>query len=87
MSRYRSTELLLRNALTLLIEELLRQFHREVTLPIKDLSVTGCFFPRILESLPPLPREHSAAIRCTKNYHPIGITVHSHCVESFEGEL
>ena len=35
-----------------------------------------CFFPRILESLPPLPRQHSAAIGCTKN-----------CVESFEGPL
>ena len=53
---------------------------------------TGCslniaFFPRILESLPPLPRQHSAAIGCTKNCQPIGVTVHSHCVESFEGLL
>ena len=52
---------------------------------------TGCslnivyFFPRILESLPLLPRQHSAAIGCTKKYQPIGVTVHSHCVESFEG--
>ena len=46
-----------------------------------------CFFPRILESLPPLPRQHSAAIGCTKNYQPIGVSVHSHCVESFEGLL
>ena len=44
-------------------------------------------FPRILESLPPLPRQHSAAIGCAKNYQPIGVTVHSHCVESFEGLL
>ena len=44
-----------------------------------------CFFPRILESLPPLPRQDSAAVGCTKNYQPIGVTVHSHCVESFEG--
>ena len=29
-------------------------------------------FPRILESLPPLPRQHSASIGCTKNYQPIG---------------
>ena len=43
------------------------------------------FFPRILESL--LSRQHSAAIGCTKNYQPIGVTVHSHCVESFEGLL
>ena len=28
-------------------------------------------FPRILESLPPLPRQHSAAISCTKNYQSI----------------
>ena len=47
---------------------------------------TGCFFPRILESLPPLPRAHSAAIGCTKNYQPIGVTVYSHCVESDVGE-
>ena len=48
---------------------------------------TGCslnivFFPRILESLLPLPLQHSAAIACTKNYQPIGVIVHSHCVES-----
>ena len=53
---------------------------------------TGCslnivFFSRVLESLPPLPRQHSAAIGCTKNYQPIGVTVNSHCVESFEGLL
>ena len=45
------------------------------------------FFPRILESVPPLPRQHSAVIGCTKNDQPIGETVHSHCVESFEGLL
>ena len=45
------------------------------------------FFPRILESLSPLPRQHSASIGCTINYQPIGVTVHSHCVESFEGLL
>ena len=45
------------------------------------------FFSRIFESLPPLPRQHSAAIGCTKKYQPIEVTVHSHCVESFEGRL
>ena len=50
--------------------------------------LTGClldiaFFPRILQSLPPLP----IYIGCTKNYQPIGLTVHSHCIESFEGLL
>ena len=36
------------------------------------------FFPRILESLPPLPRQTSAAaIGCTKIYQPIGVTVHN----------
>ena len=34
-----------------------------------------CFFPRILKSLPTLPGQHSAAIGCTKNYQPIGVTV------------
>ena len=58
----------------------------------KNLYTTGfslniVFFPRILESLPPLPRQHSAAIGCTKNYQPIGVTVHSHSVKSFEGLL
>ena len=52
---------------------------------------TGCslnivFFPRILETLPFLSRQHSAAICCTKKT-PIGVTVPSHCVESFEGLL
>ena len=51
---------------------------------------TGCslnivFFPKNFESLWPLPHMHSAAIGYTKNYQPIGVTVHSHCVESFEG--
>ena len=45
-----------------------------------------CVFQRILKSLPPLPR-HSAVIGCTKNYQPIGVTVHSYCIESFEGLL
>ena len=45
------------------------------------------FFPRIFESLPSLPRQHLAAIGWTKKGHPIGATVHSHCVESFEGLL
>ena len=55
---------------------------------------TGCslkivFFSKILESLPPLlPRQHSAAIGCcTINNQPIGVTVHSQWVESFEGLL
>ena len=53
---------------------------------------TGCslnivFCPSILEILPPLPRQLSAAIGCTKNYQPIGVTVHSHCLKSFEGLL
>ena len=58
-----------------------------------SLYTTGCslnivfFFPRILESLPPLPLKHSAAIGCTKNYQPMWVSVHSHCVESFEGRL
>ena len=48
---------------------------------IYDIYDTGCslnivFFPRILESLPPLPRQHSTAIGCTKNYI---------CIESFQG--
>ena len=42
------------------------------------------FFSRILESLPPLPRQHSAAIGCTNHYQPIGVTVNSHCVESLK---
>ena len=51
---------------------------------------TGCsveivLFPRIFIILPPLPRQHWATIGCTNiGQHPIGVTVHSHCVESFE---
>ena len=53
---------------------------------------TGCsldsvFFFKNFESLPSLPRHHSAAIGCTKKDHPIVVSVHSHCVESFEGLL
>ena len=43
------------------------------------------FFSRILQNLLPLPQQHSAAICCTKNSQPIRVTVHSHCIESFEG--
>ena len=39
---------------------------------------------RILESLPPLPRQHSAAIGCTKNNQPIGVTIHARCVETLK---
>ena len=54
---------------------------------LQDVHEILCFFPRILESLPPLPRERSAAVGCTKKYQPIGVTVRSHCVESFVGLL
>ena len=43
-----------------------------------------CFFPRKFATSP------SAALGCYwlyKNYQPIGVTVHSYCVESFEGLL
>ena len=59
-----------------------------------SLKYTGCSlnivcnFSRILESIPPLPRQHSAAIVCAKKkIQPIGVTVHSHRVESFDGLL
>ena len=35
------------------------------------------FLPRILESLPPLPRQHSVAIGCSKNYQPKGVTMYT----------
>ena len=46
-----------------------------------------CVFFKNSRKFATLPRQHSAAIGCTKNYQPIGVTVHSHCVESFEGLL
>ena len=57
---------------------------RKLSVCLASGVVTGCplnivFSLRILESLPPLPRQSSAAIGFTKNY------VTSHCVESFEG--
>ena len=48
---------------------------------MNGVFIEYCVFPRILESLPPLPRQHKAAIGCTKNYQPEGVTVNSHCVE------
>ena len=38
-------------------------------------------FIEFLESLPPLSRQHLAALGCTKNYQRIGVTVHSHTGE------
>ena len=46
-----------------------------------ECSLNIVFFPRILGSLPPLPRQNSTAIGCTIYYQPIGVTVLSHCVE------
>ena len=39
-----------------------------------------------LPVLPP-PRKDLAAIGCTEIGRPIGVTVHLHCVESFENPL
>ena len=50
-----------------------------------ECSLNIVYSPRILESLPHFPRQYLAAIGCTKNSQPIGVTVHSHCVESFGG--
>ena len=61
----------------------MRFFGRTQGLSSCSLNIV-VFFSRILESLSPLPRQHSAAIGCTKSYQPIGVTVHSNCVESFE---
>ena len=60
----------------------------KVTVIRSGCLYTGCslnivFSPRILESLPPLPRLDSAAMVVQKNFQPIGVTIHSHCVESF----
>ena len=52
---------------------------------IQGFHLILCFFSRILEILPTLLHQHSAAIGCTKKYQPIGVTVLSHCVEIFEG--
>ena len=52
-----------------------------------ECSLNIVFFPKIFNILRSLPRQHWAAIGCTKNYQPIGMTVHLHCVESFEGLL
>ena len=54
---------------------------------IYRVFMKDCVFPRILERLPPLPHQHSTAIGCTHDYQPIGVTVHSHCVESSLGAL
>ena len=50
---------------------------------------TGCslnimFYSKISRKF---ANSHSGAIGCTKNYKPIGVTVHSRCVESFKGLL
>ena len=50
---------------------------------------TGCsgkivfFFSRIFIILPPLPFKHWAAIGCTKNFQPIGVTAHSYWKVSY----
>ena len=33
------------------------------------------------------PRQHWVTIGCTENSQPKGLTVHSHCVESFKRSL
>ena len=46
-----------------------------------------CVFSKNFRKFAPLPRQHSAAMGCAKNYQPMEATVHSHCVESFGGLL
>ena len=46
-----------------------------------------CFFRRILKSLPPLPRQHWAAIGRSKNCQSKGLTVHSNRVEKMKTSL
>ena len=48
-------------------------------------SLNIVFFQRILESLPTFPRQHSAAIGCTKKNTSNRSDSKSHCVDSFEG--
>ena len=54
-------------------------------------SIIGCsdkigYFSKNFPYFPPLPRKHWAAISCTEigQIGQPGVTVHLHCVESFE---
>ena len=55
----------------------------------KAFDVTGCSFNIVFlfKNSRKFATTPSPAIDCTKNYQPIGVTVHLHCVESFEGLL
>ena len=44
---------------------------------LQGVHLILCFFPRIIESLQPLPRQHFAVIGCTKNYQPIEVTAYT----------
>ena len=76
----------------LFIEELLNLKNEKHQIPqlcvdfvcalIYRVFIKYCAFSQeFSKNLPPLPRQHSAAIGCTNNYHPIGVTVHSQCVD------
>ena len=57
----------------------------QFTFNLQGAHLILCFLPRSFESLPPPDRQHSATIGCTKNYQTKEVTVHSQCVEIFEG--
>ena len=63
------------------------EIHQDKGADSYRVFIKYCVFFRTLKSLPPLPRQYSAAIGCTKIYQSMGVAVHSHCVGSFEGLL
>ena len=64
-------------------ESVRKLFKRYVKISKNEASSTGCslnivfFSPRIFKTLQPLPRQYWAAIGCSENGQPIGMTVNS----------
>ena len=54
---------------------------------IQGVQEKLCFFHEFSIPVLPLPRKDLAAIGCTEIGQPTGVTVHSHCVESFVNPL
>ena len=73
---------------------ILRKCHkrRDLSIFICLCEYTGCslnivFFSKNSRKFATSPSQALGCYMLYKNYQPIGVTVHSHCVESFEGLL
>ena len=60
------------------VNKLCNNFAQRVKVELQGVHEILCFFPRSFNTLRPILCQHCAAVGCTKNGHPIRVTVHSY---------